>query len=155
MSVIRRDGVHLTTKLFDNIYTVFRIWNSENPKDTVLNAYNFKIKVLFESHFLDKSNQMLPDDHDCFIEFNKMLDQRFRNKTLVDLIDPEMSIMQALDQKGVISISTLPDVSSERIAQEFFNWFKVWLTNSTLISRVDVRSVELVTNGQHSVMYVE
>lgn len=155
MSVVRRDGVHLSTKVFDNVYTTFRIWNAENPKDAVLKAYNFKIKVLFESHFLDQSNQLLPDDHDCFNEFNKMLDQYFRNKTIVDHIDPEISIMQALDQKGIISISTLPDVSPERIAQEIFNWFKVWLTNSTLINRVDVRSVELVTNDRHSVMYVE
>lgn len=141
--------------MYDDVYTVFRIWNAENPKDRVLKSYNLKIKVLFESHYLDATNTMIPDDHDCFIEFNKMLNQNFRNKVVVDLIDPDMSIMQALDQKGVISISLLPDVSAERIAQEIFNWFKVWLINSKMIDRIDVRSVELTINNSNAVMYVE
>jgi len=155
LTVTRRDGVFLTTKVYEDVSCVFRTWDAEHPKDRVLKSYTFRIKILFESHYLDHGNQLLTNDHDCLKEFNKMLNQHFRNKTVVALNDPEMSIFQALDQKGIIFLSTLPEVSSEKIAQELFNWFKVWLINSRLIERVDIRSVELTINNLHTVMYVE
>ena len=66
-----------------------------------------------------------------------------------------MSIFQALDHKGIVFLSTLPIVSPEKIAEEIFNWFKVWLSNSRLIERVDIRSSEVTLNNQHTAMYVE
>ncbi len=155
MNVARRDGVFLATKVYDNISCVFRIWNADQPADRILKSHTFRIKILFESHYLDQGNQLLDDNHDCLKEFNKMINRHFKNKTIVALNDPEMSIFQALDQKGVILLSTLPEVSAEKIAQELFNWFKVWLINSRLIERVDIRSVELTINGLHAAMYVE
>lgn len=155
MAIVRRDGVYLSTKIFDDIRCVFRLWNADDPKDRVLKSYNFKIKILFECHNLDQSYILLDDNNDCLKEFDKMLTRHFRNKSIVALDDPEMSIFQALDQKNVISLSTLPNVSPEKIAEEFFSWFKVWLTNSRLIDRVDVRSVELTVNNQHTATYVE
>lgn len=154
MTAARGDGVFLATKVYENISCIFRIWDADHPKDRVLKSYTFRIKILFESHYLGQGNQLLDDDHDCLKEFNKMLNQYFRNKTVVALNDPEMPIFQALDQKGVIFLSTLPEVSSEKIAQEIFNWFKVWLINSKLIERVDIRSAELTVNGLHNVIYV-
>ncbi len=155
MTIIRRDGVYLSTKIFENVNCVFRRWNAEEPSDRQLLPYNFKIKILFECHHLDQGYVLLDDNHDCLREFEKMLNRYFRNKTVVALDDPEMSIFQALDHKNVINLSTLPTVSPEKIAEEIFNWFKVWLTNSQLIVRIDVRSVELTVNGTHTAMYVE
>lgn len=155
MTIVRRDGVYLSTKVYDNINCVFRLWNAEDPKDRVLKSYKLKVKILFECHHLDQGYVLLDDNHDCLKEFNKMLNSYFRNKTVVALDDPEMSIFQALDQKGVIFLSTLPFVSPEKISEEIFNWFKVWLANSRLIERVDVRSVEITVNDQHTAMYVE
>ena len=155
MTIVRRAGAYLSTKIYDDINCIFRLWNAEDPKDRVLKSYNLKIKVLFESHYLDHSYAVLDDNHDCLREFNKMLNSFFRNKTVVALDDPEMSIYQALDHKGMIFLSTLPVVSPEKIAEEIFNWFKVWLSNSKLIERVDIRSVDITVNNQHTCTYVE
>lgn len=155
MTIVRRDGVYLSTKVFDSVNCVFRLWNAVDPKDRVLKSYNLKIKILFECHHLDQGYVLLDDNHDCLKEFNKMLNSYFRNKTVVALDDPEISIFQALDHKNVIHMSTLPIVSPEKIAEEIFNWFKVWLSNSRLIERVDIRSVEVTTNNQHAATYVE
>ena len=155
MAIVRREGVYLSTKVYDDINCIFRIWNAEDPKDRVLKSYNLKVKVLFECHYLDQGYVLLDDNHDCLKEFNKMLNTFFRNKTVVALDDPEMSIFQALDHKGIVFLSTLPIVSPEKIAEEIFNWFKVWLSNSRLIERVDIRSSEVTLNNQHTAMYVE
>jgi hypothetical protein len=155
MAIVRREGVYLSTKVYENINCIFRIWNAEDPKDRVLKSYNLKVKIMFECHYLDQGHVLLDDNHDCLKEFSKMLNNFFKNKTVVALDDPEMSIFQALDHKGVIVLSTLPFVSTEKIAEEIFSWFKVWLTNSRLIDRVDVRSVDLTVNNMHTVTYVE
>ena len=155
MTTMRRQGVYISTKVFENINCVFRTWDAEHPKDRMLKAHHLKLRVVFECHYLDQGFIILNDDHDCLKEFVKMLDRHFNNKTVVALDDPEMSIFQALDHKGVIFLSTLPNVSPEKIAEEVFNWFKVWLINSGLIERVDVRSVEVTDNGQHAASYVE
>lgn len=155
MTIARREGVYLSTKVFDNIHTIFRTWNAEHPKDRVLKSHQLKIRVLFECHYLDQGQILLDDNHDCLKEFVKMLNTHFNNKVIVALDDPEMSIYQALDHKNMIFLSTLPNVSPEKIAEEIFNWFKVWLINSRLIERVDIRSVEVTDNGQHAATYVE
>lgn len=155
MSMTRRQGVYLSTKIYDDVNCVFRRWNAENLYDRQLKSHNLKFKILFECHYLDQGYVLLDDSHDCLKEFDKMLNRQFKNKTIVALDDPEMSIFQALDHKGVIALVTFPNISPEKIAEDVFNWFKIWIINSKLIDRVDVRSVELTINNKHTAMYVE
>lgn len=155
MAIIRRQGVYITTKTYDKIDCIYRRWASEHSYDCMLKAHSLTFKVVLECHHLDPGLNVLNSDSDCLYEFEKMIKQRFMNKTIVALDDPEMPIMQALDAKGLISISLLPSVGAERISEEMFNWFKVWLMNSKLMDRVDVRSVEVTEDWRSSAVYAE
>lgn len=121
----------------------------------MLRAHNLTVKVIFESHTLSDDRRVIHTDSDCIKEFSKMLENTWREKTIVSLDDPEIAIFKALDTKGLIKLSLLPDVGAELFATEMFNWFKVWLVNSELIKQVDVRAVEVVENPFSSSLYSE
>jgi hypothetical protein len=84
-----------------------------------------------------------------------MLERTWKERTIVSLDDPELPIFKAMDAKGLIKLSLLPDIGAEMFAQEIFNWFKVWLNNSGLIKQVDVRAVEVVEDNFNSSLYTE
>lgn len=155
MTIIRRQGVYLSTKIFDRITCVYRRWRSDISEDKVLRAHTLTFKVLLECHNLDNGENVLYNKDDCLYEFEKMLLSRFVNKTIVALDDPELDTFKTLDTAGAISISLLPSVGAERFSEEMFNWFKIWLMNSMLMDRVDVRSVEVVEDWNSSAVYAE
>lgn len=155
MTLIRRAGIYVTTKTFEKIYCSYRRWKSPYQYDRMLRAHNLTVKVIFESHTLSDDRRVIHTDSDCIKEFSKMLENTWREKTIVSLDDPEIAIFKALDTKGLIKLSLLPDVGAELFATEMFNWFKVWLVNSELIKQVDVRAVEVVENPFSSSLYSE
>lgn len=153
--MIRRAGVFVTTKKFEGVYCSYRRWKSPYAYDKRLRAHTLTIKVVFESHSLGEDKRVIHFDNDCFTEFNKLLVKSWRDCTIVSLDDPELPIFKAMEAKGLIKLSLLPEIGAEMFAHEIFNWFKVWLTNSDLIKQVDVRAVEVVENDFSSSLYTE
>ena len=138
----RRLGVYVNLHAFDNIYCSYRRWKSERPGEKRLLQFRIEVKVILESH-TNNPEQRLPS-YDCILEFSKLLDRVWRDKIIVSLDDPELPIFKAMDAKGLINLSLLPDTGAEFFSFEMFNWFKIWLTNSGLINHVDVRAVEVI-----------
>ena len=155
MPVMRRQGVFVTTKTFEKIYCSYRRWRSPLSYDRALRSHNLTVKVIFESHSLGDDRRVIHTDSDCINEFRYMLERTWKERTIVSLDDPELPIFKAMDAKGLIKLSLLPDIGAEMFAQEIFNWFKVWLNNSGLIKQVDVRAVEVVEDNFNSSLYTE
>lgn len=142
----RRVGVYVNSQTFYRIYCSYRRWRSEHPPDRVVRPYNLEIKVIFESHAVNSDGRVMRSNSECLDEFNKLLDRMWRDKTIICTDDPEIAIFKAMEAKGLISLSMLPDVGAEAFSLEMFNWFKIWLTNSGMIQYVDVRAVEVIEN---------
>lgn len=134
---------------------MFRRCNATNGHDKVLKAYNLSAKIVLEAHHLDDSDRVLSYPDDCLIEFERMLDTYYTGKVIVTHNDPELPIFWALEVKGLIILSVLPNVGAEHFAAEMFNWMKVWLVNSGLINRVDVKAIEVVESQYSSSLYTE
>lgn len=155
MAAIRRAGFYVNTKTFTDIRCSFRRWRSPRSPDKILRPYILTVKVVLEAHQLGDDGRVLNDDHDCMIEFWKLLNRTWNGCVIVANDDPELLIFKAMETKGLIQLTTLPDVGSEPFAAEMFSWLKVWMTNSELIKRVDVRAVEVVETQFSSSLYSE
>jgi hypothetical protein len=122
---------------------MFRRWKSPYPYDKRINPFNLTVKVVLESHYLSTDGRVLNNEHDCIQQFTKLIESTWLNRVIIASDDPELLIFKAMETKGLMNLTILPDVGNEAFSVEMFNWFKVWLTNSGLISQVDVRAVEV------------
>jgi len=76
-----------------------------------------------------------------------MLTTVFSDKILVAEDDPLINQFKAMSDMGMCKILVLPSVSQERIAEGIYNHVKVVLFNQDETHRMDIRSVELESNG--------
>lgn len=151
-----RQGVYLNTKTFQNICCIYRQWRSVNLEDHRLRPYSLTIKVILECHSLDDNDwRVLWSELPIEKDFLLWLDETFVNKVIVAADDPNMKSFQTMADLGMISMSSLPNVGTERIAEAIFHWWKDHLIMSGLISRVDIRTADITEDGHNSVYYVE
>ncbi len=153
--MIRRQGFYVCTKTFGEVRCSFRRWKSTHYFDKILRPYELTVKVVLEAHHLGDDRRVMLNQHDCMLEFRKLLDRTWTDHVVVANDDPELLIFKAMETKGIIQLTTLPDVGTEPFAAEMYSWLKVWLTNSELIKQVDVRAVEIVETRYSSSLYTE
>lgn len=156
--MIRREGRFLNTRVYDDIFCSYRRWKSPHRYDQTLRSHHLTVKVVFECYHLGDDSRVVPGGathNDCLLEFSKLLSKKWDGKTIVSLDDPELAIFKAMEMKGLIDLSLLPHVGAEMFSAEMYNWFKVWLTNSRMIEKFDVKGVEVMEHRTTTSMYTD
>jgi len=149
-------GAWISTKTYENVRCIYREWHSKRPEYNRLRPYSLTIKLVFECHHLSEEDVIVLDDtSEVLIGFNQWLDDKFRGKTMVAEDDPELPALQQLADKGLIDLATVPHTGSSKLSEALFHWLKDHLQITGLISRVDIRTVDVTEDVRNSVYYVE
>ena len=131
---------------------MFRYWRAEDD-ERLLKPYRFTVKVVLECHQLDNQQMVIPSGDYIFNEIDVMLSLIFRNRVLVAEDDPKLNLYKSMSDAGTIQLMVLPDVGLEKIAEGIYNHVKVILFNQDMISRLDIRSVE-IDDGDITISYI-
>lgn len=85
-----------------------------------------------------------------------MIATNFTHKTVIEDSDPDVDIFKQLHDRGLLDIVIVPNqVGAESFAHGIFNWIKAYLIDSNMITRVDVRTVDVVESRNNTAVYVE
>lgn len=131
---------------------MFRYWRSEDD-ERLLSVYKFNVKIVLECHQLDNQQMVIPKGDYIFNEIDVMLSLIFRDKVIVAEDDPKLNLFKTMSDSGMIKLMVLPDVGLEKIAEGIYNHVNVILVNQELISRIDIRSVE-IEDGDVNISYI-
>lgn len=111
-------------------YTSTKEWVDEFPcaykqwkADTHCNlnhGYSFSIRVFFGTNQLDKRGWVV--DYGGLKELKQLLKDQFDHKTLIAADDPDLETYKKLESQGILSLTVLPGVGCERIADMIYKF---------------------------------
>lgn len=151
-----RQGFWMNTKIYQQIPINYRLWYSPDAFDRALRPRVIDIKVNFESHILDVDQRVISSRSEFIKNLDTMIATNFTNKTVIEQDDPDLDIFKQLHDRGLLDIIIVPNkVGAENFAHGVYNWVKVYLIDSGLIGRIDVRTVDVVEDAKNIAIYVE
>lgn len=151
-----RVGFWMNIKTIEQVPICYRIWRSHDAFDRSLRPRVFDIKISFESHTLDSDQRVLSSRSDFIKNLETMIATNFTHKTVIEDSDPDVDIFKQLHDRGLLDIVIVPNqVGAESFAHGIFNWIKAYLIDSNMITRVDVRTVDVVESRNNTAVYVE
>lgn len=117
----------------------FRQWRAKSHCQ-FLHGYALGFRIVFESDTLDVRNWV--HDFGDLHWIKKLLIEQFDHKTIIAADDPELETFKALEQKGLIQLRILPQVSCEMFASWLLEQTAPIIAQQTQ-DRVKVKSVEV------------
>lgn len=108
-----------TKEYVDEFPCAYKQWKA----DTWCNlnhGYSFSIKFYFGANELDKRGWVV--DYGGLKELKQILKDQFDHRTLIAADDPDLEKYQQLEKDGILSLSVLPGMGCERIADMLYKF---------------------------------
>ena len=138
-----------STKTFNGYTTSFRQWKSTTSSNLV-HGYSLSFKIWFEGK-LDEKNWIM--NFDGLDKVEQYLDLTFNNTCIVSNDDPELEWFCKADEKNILSVIVMNEVSCERFAEHVFKMINSFVKEDT-DNRVSVCKVECFEDGtKNSAIY--
>lgn len=144
-----------STKTFGHelgLSAAFRQWRADSHC-RFIHGYALAVRIEFEAEELDERNWVV--DFGGMKTLRARLEDLFDHKLLVAADDPELPLLQTLEERGLASLVVLPAVGCEKFAEYVFALVDRWLRQQQGYDRrVRVHSVEVREHGANSAIYV-
>ena len=149
---------HQSTKIFDGFSTVFRQWRAKETHCSYLHGYGVSFKVWFEGD-LDERNWVwdFGGMKRAKTKINSMspkqwMDWMFDHTVIVAKDDPELSIFEDMDGKGIIQLRVVEATGAEKFAEFIYEKLSKFIYEETE-DRVIIREVEFMEHGKNTAIY--
>ena len=149
-----------STKLFDGFSCCFRQWKAETTHCRFLHGYGVSFRVTFEGE-LDHRNWVwdFGGMKRAKTKINGMspkqwMDWMFDHTVIVAKDDPELSMFEDMDEKGIIQLRIVEATGAEKFAEFIFNKLSKFVKTETN-DRVKVAQVEFMEHGKNTAIYAE
>ena len=147
-----------STKLFDGFSCCFRQWKAETTHCRFLHGYGVSFRVTFEGE-LDHRNWVwdFGGMKRAKTKINGMspkqwMDWMFDHTVIVAKDDPELSMFEDMDEKGIIQLRIVEATGAEKFAEFIFNKLSKFVYEETE-DRVIIRQVEFMEHGKNTAIY--
>lgn len=148
--------MHTITKLFspDKGYScAFRNWHATSHC-RFIHGYDLRFEVTFASDHLDSRGWVV--DFGYFGEIKKALDYQYDHTLIVAEDDPKLLFLTALYENSIADVRTIPEVSIECFAVDFWYTCDRWLKGPDGPSKdrnVKCIKTTVYENGSNSASY--
>ena len=129
---------------------VFRQPNADHSHCHLLHGYSLAFKFTFGCRELDEKNWAV--DFGGLKPLKAWLEDSFDHKTAVDIADPELETLKALEEKGLAEIRTFDGVGAEKFAEHAWAFADKLIREGT-DNRCWCESVECSEHGANSAIY--
>ena len=147
-----------STKLFDGFSCCFRQWKAETTHCRFLHGYGVSFRVTFEGE-LDHRNWVwdFGGMKRAKTKINGMspkqwMDWMFDHTVIVAKDEPELSIFEDMDEKGIIQLRIVEATGAEKFAEYIYNKLSKFVYEETE-DRVIIRQVEFMEHGKNTAIY--
>ena len=149
---------HKSTKLFDGFSCCFRQWKAETTHCKYLHGYGVSFRVTFDGR-LDHRNWVwdFGGMKRAKTKINGMspkqwMDWMFDHTVIVAKDDPELSMFEDMDEKGIIQLRVVEATGAEKFAEFIYNKLSKFVYEETE-DRVIIRQVEFMEHGKNTAIY--
>ena len=140
-----------STKIIELGSCAFRQWRATHSHCCKLHGYRLMAKLWFGCAYLDDKNWAV--DFGGLKPLKSELQQMFDHTTTVAADDPELSIFEELDRRGIIQLRVMPEgVGIEKVAEYVFNRASEYVSKTTK-GRCWVDKVEVFEHEDNSAVY--
>ena len=147
-----------STKIFDGFSCCFRQWKAETTHCRFLHGYGVSFRVTFEGE-LDHRNWVwdFGGMKRAKTKINGMspkqwMDWMFDHTVIVAKDDPELSIFEDMDEKGIIQLRVVEATGAEKFAEFIYNKLSKFVYKETE-DRVTIKQVEFMEHGKNTAIY--
>ena len=147
-----------STKLFDGFSCCFRQWKAETTHCKYLHGYGVSFRVTFDGR-LDHRNWVwdFGGMKRAKTKINGMspkqwMDWMFDHTVIVAKDDPELSIFEDMDEKGIIQLRVVEATGAEKFAEFIYNKLSKFVYKETE-DRVTIKQVEFMEHGKNTAIY--
>ncbi len=148
-----------SAKLFSGFSVAFRQWRATQDHCRFIHGYGVSFKVWFAGEVdyrnwvfdfggLKRSNHTIDG-----MQPKAWMHHVFDHTLIVAEDDPELADFKVLDEKGVVQLRVLPDVSCEYFAKEIFEKMNPFVVAETA-GRVRITQVEFFENPYNSAIFL-
>jgi 6-pyruvoyltetrahydropterin/6-carboxytetrahydropterin synthase len=144
---------YFSTKTYEHsegLSAVFRQPKATHSHCHLLHGYSLKFKFVFGCDTLDEKNWVV--DFGGLKLLKQWLHDCFDHTVIVDIADPELHTIRALEAKGIANVVTFDGVGCEKFAEHAFNFANNLIKDKT-DGRCYVVSVECAEHGANSSIY--
>lgn len=148
----------ISTKRYDGFSTCFRQWRADGTHCQKLHGYDLYFKVRYEGE-LDEKNWVF--DFGRLKRSNTLIDGK-NPKVWLDWLldhtvlmaedDPELEIFKQLDDRGALSLRTLPQVGIECLAEYLYVKLNDFVKRDTE-NRVEILDIEVFEHEKNSAIF--
>ena len=150
--------MYQSTKIFDGFSCCFRQWKAKTTHCKYLHGYGVSFRVTFEGQ-LDHRNWVwdFGGMKRAKTKIDNMspkewMDHMFDHTVLVAKDDPELSMFEDMDKKGIIQLRIVEATGAEKFAEFIFNKLSKFVYEETE-DRVIIRQVEFMEHGKNTAIY--
>ena len=147
-----------STKLFDGFSCCFRQWKAETTHCKYLHGYGVSFRVTFDGR-LDHRNWVwdFGGMKRAKTKINGMspkqwMDWMFDHTVIVAKDDPELSIFEDMDEKGIIQLRIVEATGAEKFAEFIFKKLNTFVRTETN-DRVHIKRVEFMEHNKNTAIY--
>ncbi len=108
-----------TKEYIDEFPVAYRQWKADTHCNTN-HGYSFSFKFYFGANELDKRGWVC--DYGGLKELKEVLKSQFDHKTLIAEDDPHLETYKELEAKGIMSLTILPGMGCEKIADMLYRY---------------------------------
>jgi 6-pyruvoyltetrahydropterin/6-carboxytetrahydropterin synthase len=142
-----------STKIIELGSCAFRQWRASHSHCRFLHGYQLKAKIWFGASSLDEKNWCV--DFGGLKDLKEKLKNIFDHTTTVAADDPELSVFEDLDKRGIIQLRVLDKgVGIERVAEIVFSIANSFIKTHTN-DRCWVEKIEVFEHEENSATYTE
>jgi 6-pyruvoyltetrahydropterin/6-carboxytetrahydropterin synthase len=143
---------YYSTKTFGNdrgLSCAFRQWKADSHCNQV-HGYSLGFRFVFEATILDNRNWVYDFGETKWIL--EYLREAFDHTTAVAVDDPHLTLFEAMDEAGVLTLRIFSAVGCEKFAEVVYTDIAPQVAELTK-NRVRLKSVEVFEHGSNSAIY--
>jgi 6-pyruvoyltetrahydropterin/6-carboxytetrahydropterin synthase len=141
---------YTVTKSFPPISCAFRQWRAQSHC-RFIHGYGIEIELTFGTDELDAYNWVV--DFGNMKELRQQYELMFDHKLLVADDDPQLPVLETLQQSQVVSLTVLHAVGCEMFAELCYITAEQWLKQNSYSPRVQILQAKVSEHEYNSAIY--